>query len=181
MRALAVLLIAACACSSSPKSSPTPIAPPPVRLESKITGGAVKFTDWAVSVLDSLFFTDGGQRLVAAGRGSIVEIDPVARKQVGAISLSSARVPNPRSRPGLGETLSWEVHESVWAWDADSIVGVAQLIALGDAASGLSVWRPASGAPIKIPAAIGYLFACAALLPDGVRRALGLLLSRAAA
>ncbi len=151
MRPLVILLVTACS------TSPRPSAPLQASVERKVTGGAVTFTDWGVTHVDSLFFSDGGQRLVAAGYGAVVEIDPVTRKQRGVRSLSSGTLPNPRSRPGVGETLSWEVREAVWAWEAGSIVGVAQLSAWGDAPSGLSVWRPASGAPVKIPASPGSL------------------------
>ena len=80
MRALACLLVIAC--SSSPKPPPpqhsTPKAPEGM-------GGAVTFTQWSVSHVDSLFFTDDGERLIAVGYGSIVEIDTLARKLLGGV------------------------------------------------------------------------------------------------
>ena len=161
MRALVCLLIA---CSSGAKpQAPSNVAAAP------ITGGAVKLTTWSVSHVDSLFFTDGGQRLVGAGYGSIIEIDPVTRKQVGMVSLSSATVPNPKGRPGVGETLNWEVRESIWAWDKGSILGVAQLSGWGAVLTGLAVWRPASGAPIGITAPPGYM--CEPLVISSDRKA----------
>lgn len=164
MHALLCVLFFLVACTSSSPKPPSSQPVPPVPPAPKIDGGDVAFTQGMPSV-DSMFFTDGGQ-LVTASFGELTVIDPIARKQLAAASLSSPRASNPRSRPGVGEGLYWEVRESLWAWDEGTILAVARLSAEGDAVTGLSVWRPASGLPVAIPAPPGQLCEPLAISPD---------------
>ena len=150
MRALG--LVVAVGCSSSPP--PISHAPPPVaNAVVRPPGGKVTLTTgWGRSRTQELLFVDDGRRLVAADAGYIVEIDPIARAQLGVASLSSPSVPDPNGRPGVGETLSWTVDDAMWGWDAKSgtLLGAVSLSAWGDATRGPAVWRP-EDKPMPIP------------------------------
>ncbi|HEX2689608.1 MAG TPA: hypothetical protein VHN14_23480 [Kofleriaceae bacterium] len=146
-------------------SAPVPARPTPAGPQA--TGGAVPgYTAW---ILQSLRFIDGDHRLIGARSGYLMNMDPVSRRQLGDIELSSPQVPDPNGRPGVGETLSWNISEAVWAWDstAHGLVGAIRIVASGKALSGLAVWRPGGAAlPTEIPATAGSNCEPVAISPD---------------
>lgn len=153
--------------------APAPIAPTPAPAP---PGGEVTFAPPGPPAITGLSFTDGGARLLATGGPTLVEIDPVTRRELGRIRLDSARVPNPNGRLGSGESLQATIEmATVWAWDAPAaeLVGVATVGSWGVGPRGPNVVRPASGAaPAPFHAKLGAVCVPLALSPDRTRVAL---------
>jgi hypothetical protein len=173
-RLVAAALVLGCGAPATPAPRTAPAKPPAFTQVLRVTGGMVDTGSLGMGSIPSFAFTDDGAQLVVGEDGEVREIDAASRREVGHAQLASGRADNPHSRPGVHETIDWEIRSAVWTWDpaAHALVGAMMLGTFGDAVRGLALWAPGSGVlPTAVPVPAGETL-CEPLVFSADRREL---------